>query len=60
MTILQIIRAALLIIGVICIVAAFTTVYRKGEAEISKDAVKTPYFKIGLVMLVGGIVMLFI
>lgn len=56
----SLIQAATIILGIISIVVSFTMTYRKEEAEISKDALRTPFFKVGVVLMVIGIALIFI
>lgn len=47
---------ALVIIGIILIVLSATLFKRKGEAEISSSITSVPTFKIGLALIIIGII----
>lgn len=46
-----------LILGLILILVAAVTYKRKGEAEISQSLIEVPIFKIGIVLVILGLVL---
>ncbi len=54
---LSVIGYTVLIVGLILILVAAVTYKRKGEAEISQSLIEVPIFKIGIVMVLLGLVL---
>ena len=57
---LSLIYWILIIIGAILVLASALTFKRKGEAELSANVTETPLFKIGVVMIVLGFVLMLV
>lgn len=57
MTALNIGGYAVLFVGIVLVIVAVLTYKRKDEAEVSQSLIEVPYFKVGIVAIIIGIIM---